>query len=67
MPPSALLRTLLNPINNCWQGNDQNPIFQASQNPGAEYLMGHSLKLAIAFQDRYLDRITMILPIILGT
>ncbi|WP_335078213.1 hypothetical protein [Nostoc sp.] len=46
-PRSALLRSplalakpsLLNPTNNCWQGNDQNPIDQASQNAGAEHLV----------------------------
>ncbi|MHC5934690.1 hypothetical protein [Nostoc sp.] len=29
----------MNPTNDSWQGNDQNPIFQASQNAGAEHLV----------------------------
>ncbi|MEH1892404.1 MAG: hypothetical protein V7K92_24135 [Nostoc sp.] len=58
----------MNLPNDSWQGNNQNPIFQASQNDGAEHLMkmSHFLNLAIALQDRYIDRIMMILPTILA-
>ncbi|MEH2239100.1 hypothetical protein [Nostoc sp.] len=38
-PLALAKRSLLNPTNDSWQGNNQNPIDQASQNAGAEHLV----------------------------